>query len=152
MSTQPCAWGVKQFDAYDDSDDYSDDSGKNNNKTITVMLFINSNYRPLIRCQALLQVTYIYITSFPDMAGAIIISISQKRKLNVQDGEVTGQLVSTRAGVQTQVVPPESMAYQTPFKSRTFTEMGPGELWPQRYSLSLLPFALVWLSSSFQSF
>lgn len=101
---------MKQFGAYDDGDDYSDDSGKNNNKTITVMLFIGSNYRPLIRRQALLQVTYIYITSFPDMAGAIIISISQKRKLNAQDREVTGHLVSTGTGVQTQVVPPESMA------------------------------------------
>lgn len=96
---------MKQFGAYDDGDDYSDDSVKNNNK-ITVMLFIDSNYRPLISHQALLQVTYIYITSFPDMAGAIIISISQKRKLNAQDGEVTGQLVRTGTGVQTQVVPP----------------------------------------------
>lgn len=101
---------MKQFGAYDDSDDYSDDSGKNNNKTITVMLFFGNNYRPLIRHQALLQVTYIYIISFPDMAGAIIISISQKRKLNAQDGEVTGHLVSTGTGVQIQIIPPESMA------------------------------------------
>lgn len=79
-------------------------------KIITVTVFIGSNYRPLVRSQALFQGPYIDVASFPDKAGAIIISTAQKRKRNAPGGRVTCPAGKCWTGIQAQAVQLESMA------------------------------------------
>lgn len=63
------------------------------------MILSGNNYRLLIRCWVLFHVSYI------SKCGLI----SQKRKLNAEEGAVICRLVSAGAGSQTQVVQPEAL-------------------------------------------
>lgn len=141
--TQPCPWRVKRLGAHDDNDSYDDGDGINKNKTVTVLRVLGDDCRPLTRLQAVFPVPYMYITSFPDAAGAIIVALSQKRRLNAPDGEVM-----CPAGKRWNWGFRPSWSSLSPWPNEHLLgpkhslSLRPAELWPQGDSTSLIPPAL----------